>query len=154
MEGWRFCIFQLGWFTITVWLTSGFELLIFVLGYFGSNYKFEKFDPDEYKFKTIIKSFQMICVDEDDKKILGEREGSFWNVDCTTKSMMLFKFHIIVIMMYTMVIWVVLWEVPYRYDRLKKSKAEKQAARKKRKKAARKKLKKKNKANGKDAKNR
>jgi len=39
--------------------------------------------------------------------------------------MMLFKFHIIVIFMYTATIWVVLWEVPYRYDRLKKSKEEK-----------------------------
>lgn len=96
----------------------------------------------------------MICVDKDDKKILENAEGSYWNVDCTTKSMMLFKFHIIVIMMYTMVIWVVLWEVPYRYDRLRKSKAEKLNEKKRRKKAARKKLKKKYKANGKDAKNR
>lgn len=43
-----------------------------------------------------------------------------------------FKFHLIVIFMYTAIIWVVLWEIPYRYDRIKKSKAERKKLRKKR----------------------
>ena len=46
--------------------------------------------------------------------------------------MTLFKFHLIVIFMYTAIIWVVLWEIPYRYDRIKKSKAERRKLRKKR----------------------
>ena len=53
--------------------------------------------------------------------------------------MMQFKFHIIVIFMYTAMIWVVLWELPYRYDRVKKSKAEKKKIRKIRRKRAKRK---------------
>jgi len=61
----------------------------------------------------VLDLFRFVC-DKD--------ASSKWNTDYTTASMMLFKFHIIVIFMYTMMIWVVLWEVPYRYDRLVKSK--------------------------------
>lgn len=41
-EQYRFCITQLGWFTITVMLTASFELLIFVLGFFGSDFDYPK----------------------------------------------------------------------------------------------------------------
>ena len=41
-EQWRFCIHQLGWFTITIMLTASFELLIFVLGFFGSDFYYDK----------------------------------------------------------------------------------------------------------------
>ena len=45
--------------------------------------------------------------------------------------------------MYTMIIWIVLWEVPYRYDRIKKSKQEKKKeATKRKKKLAKRKAKK------------
>lgn len=37
-EQWHFCILQLGWFTIVVFLTSLFELLIFAIGYFGTDH--------------------------------------------------------------------------------------------------------------------
>jgi len=42
MEQSRFCVLQLGWFTITVWLTASFELLIFVLGFYGSDYNWDE----------------------------------------------------------------------------------------------------------------
>ena len=119
-----------------------------MLGFFGSNYDFAEFPTDKWSFKKFVKSFSLICVDENGEQVGALGAGSHWNVDCAKTSMMLFKFHIIVIMMYTMVIWVVLWEVPYRYDRLRKTTAEKKAMRKKRKKAARKKQKKKQKAMG------
>ena len=51
-----------------------------------------------------------------------------------------FKFHLIVIFMYTAIIWVVLWEIPYRYDRIKKSKAERKKLRKKRQTKAKRKI--------------
>ena len=44
--------------------------------------------------------------------------------------MTLFKFHFIVIFMYTMIFIVVLWEIPFRYDRIRKSPAEKKRERK------------------------
>ena len=37
-EIWHFNKLQQGWFTIIVFLTSLFELLIFALGYLGSDY--------------------------------------------------------------------------------------------------------------------
>ena len=48
--------------------------------------------------------------------------------------MMLFKFHFIVIFMYTMIFTIVLWEIPYRYNRLMKTENELKAEKKKRKK--------------------
>ena len=126
-------MFQLGWFTITVMLTASFELLIFILGYFGSDYKFPNY-PSCTGWKKIFKSFQFLCHETNEQK---------WDIDgASTTNMMVFKFHIIVIFMYTMTIWVVLWEVPYRYDRIKKTKEEKKKARKNQRKKAKSKAKK------------
>ena len=47
---------------------------------------------------------------------------------------MLFKFHFIVIFMYTMTFSIVLWEVPYRYGRIMKTEKELEGEKKKRKK--------------------
>lgn len=44
--------------------------------------------------------------------------------------MTLFKLHFIVIFMYTTIFIIVLWKIPYRYDRIKKTKSEKKAIRK------------------------
>ena len=40
-EMWHFNKLQQGWFTIIVFLTSLFELIIFTLGYFGSDFVFQ-----------------------------------------------------------------------------------------------------------------
>ena len=57
----------------------------------------------------IMEQFKFICSDK------GE---TVWNTDYSMRSMLLFKFHIIVIFMYTAMVWIILWEIPYRYDRL------------------------------------
>ena len=49
--------------------------------------------------------------------------------------MMLFKFHFIVIFMYTMIFQIVLFIIPYKYDRLEKTKKEKKADKKRKEKA-------------------
>ena len=46
--------------------------------------------------------------------------------------MMLFKFHFIVIYMYTMLFIFVLYTIPYKYDRIKKTKKENKVEKKKR----------------------
>ena len=48
--------------------------------------------------------------------------------------MMLFKFHFIVIFMYTLVTNIVLWEIPSRYGRIMKTEKELEAEKKKKKK--------------------
>ena len=37
-EQWHFCALQLGWFTVVVFLTSMFELMIFTIGFLGSDF--------------------------------------------------------------------------------------------------------------------
>ncbi len=46
--------------------------------------------------------------------------------------MILWKFHFIVIFMYTTIFMIVLFKIPYKYDRIRKSKKEKQVDKKKR----------------------
>ena len=57
---------------------------------------------------------------------------SRWYIDLTSFSMTFFKLHFIVIFMYTMIFVVVLWEIPFRYDRIKKTSSEKKKDKKKR----------------------
>ena len=38
-EQWHFCALQQGWFTIVVFLTAMFELMIFAIGFLGSDYQ-------------------------------------------------------------------------------------------------------------------
>ena len=54
--------------------------------------------------------------------------------------MTLFKLHFIVIFMYTTIFIIVLWKIPYRYDRIIKTKQEKKAENKKRRKKRAKRL--------------
>ena len=56
--------------------------------------------------------------------------------------MTLFKLHFIVIFMYTTIVIIVLWKIPYRYDRIVKPKKEKKAESKKRRKRRAKRLRK------------
>ena len=115
-------------------LTSGFELAIFLLGFFGSDYPFPEYSGGCYGVKKIFRSFQFLC---------DEESNAYWDIDgASTLNMMVFKFHFIVIFMYTAIIWVVLWEVPYRYGRLIKTQEEKNKAHKKQKKKAKRKAKK------------
>ena len=44
--------------------------------------------------------------------------------------MMLFKFHFIVIFMYSTIFIIVLFKIPYKYDRIMKTKEEKKSERK------------------------
>ena len=119
----RYCVLQLGWFTICVLLTSLFEVAIFFIGFFGSDYR-QHLDQDKIWYKFFC-NFRFYCEDD---------SPSTWYVDTSTLSMMLFKFHFIVIFMYTMTFSIVLWEVPYRYGRIMKTEKELEGEKKKRKK--------------------
>ena len=123
LEKQRFCVLQLGWFTICVLLTSLFEVLIFILGFFGSDY-LSYLDRDSLYYEMFA-PFKFTCVPD---------QSSHWYVDSSPASMMLFKFHFIVIFMYTMTFTIVLWEIPYRFNRLMKTDKELSAEKKKRKK--------------------
>mmetsp|Transcript_19699 Transcript_19699/g.26648 ORF Transcript_19699/g.26648 Transcript_19699/m.26648 type:complete len:161 (-) Transcript_19699:337-819(-) len=93
-----------------------------MLGFFGSNYRIQK----GTLWYDLIHPFGFKCEG-------GLKSGSsIWFVDRSTWSMMLFKFHFIVIFMHTMTFSIVLWELPYRYNRLMKTPAEKKAEKKKR----------------------
>ena len=62
--------------------------------------------------------------------------------------MMLWKFHFIVIFMYTTLIMIVLFKIPYKYDRIRKNKKEKKIDRKKRQKKEKRRKRRKIKKNG------
>ena len=67
---------------------------------------------------------------------------SIWFIEKTPASMTLFKFHFIVIFMYTMLFIFVLYTIPYKYDRIKKTKKEKMVEKKEQKKRNKRKKKK------------
>ena len=48
-EQWHFTVVQLGWFTIGIFLTSMWELIIFAEGFLGSDY----YVPDEYPIQGL-----------------------------------------------------------------------------------------------------
>ena len=126
-ELWHFNKLQQGWFTIIVFLTSLFELLIFTLGYFGSDFVFS--DNIDTPIYTLLKNFQFEC---------AVAKKSMWFIEKTPASMTLFKLHFIVIFMYTTLFMIVLFKIPYKYDRIEKTKKEKRADRKSRAKRRRK----------------
>ena len=57
---------------------------------------------------------------------------SIWFIEKGPLSMMLFKFHFIVIFMYSTIFIIVLFKIPYKYDRIRKTKTEKIADKKQR----------------------
>ena len=65
----------------------------------------------------------------------SERHKSVWEVENTTFSMIFFKLHFIVIFMYTTLFIIVLFKIPYKYDRIEKTKKEKKDDKKQRAKA-------------------
>lgn len=119
-ECWHFCMLQLGWFTIVVFLTSLFELSIFCIGFFGTD--FASRNPTG-TWSTLMAAFEFEC-------LVGTEDT--WFVDKTPASMTLFKLHFIVIFMYTTLFMIVLFKIPYKYDRLQKTSQEKKADRSKR----------------------
>ena len=94
-------------------MTSLFEIAIFFIGFFGSDY-LQEIAKDSVWY-NIFYAFRFECK-------VGYK--SRWNDDASAFSMMLFKFHFIVIFMYTMIFCIVLWEIPYRYGRLMKTEKE------------------------------
>ena len=126
-EQWHFCVLQQGWFTIVVFLTAMFELMIFAVGFFGSDYqRFNDLDPKtDLAWLKFARNFQFSC---------KEHKTSIWFIDHSSLSMMLFKLHFIVIFMYTTLFMIVLFKIPYKYDRIKKNKEERKAEKKKEKK--------------------
>ena len=72
---------------------------------------------------AFVNNFEFMCAV--DKK-------SIWFIEKGPLSMMLFKFHFIVIFMYSTVFIIVLFKIPYKYDRIRKTDSEKAAEKKKR----------------------
>ena len=99
--------------------------MIFVLGFLGSVILHHYKKPvEEYGFwLKFLANFQFTC--EPGYK-------SRWFIEKSAASMMLWKFHFIVIFMYTTLIMIVLFKIPYKYDRIRKNKKEKKIDRKKR----------------------
>ena len=62
-EQWHFCVLQQGWFTIVVFLTAMFELMIFAVGFLGSDYqRFHDLDPQtDLAWLTFVRNFQFSC---------------------------------------------------------------------------------------------
>jgi len=116
-EQWHFCVFQLGFFAIIVFMTSLFELLIFIVAFFANDMPEQKLGQPFWDF---MKKFQFICESE-------HGQNTVWNVDYSSLSMTLFKLHFIVIFMYTSISTIVLYTIPYRFDRIKKTRQEKKA---------------------------
>lgn len=113
---------------MTVLITSLFELSIFALGFLGTDLA-QLIDAQTHQeheiyddWFEIFKNFSFSC--KNDKDGIS-RTFSKWYVDYTNYSMTLFKLHFIVIFMYTIIFTIVLWEIPFRYDRLKKTSSEK-----------------------------
>ena len=104
-EQWHFCALQLGWFTIVVFLTSMFELLIFCVSFYGS----DKESSDPGALLLFLQKFQFQCALD---------SKSVWFIEGTTLSMTLFKLHFIVIFMYTTLFMIVLFKIPFKYDRI------------------------------------
>ena len=102
-------------------MTALFELLIFTIGFLGSDEYPHIEEENRTKWQNLMVSFRFLCVDEG---------SSRWFIDHTKMSMTLFKLHFIVIFMYTLIFDIVLFKIPYRYDRIKKTRAEKLAQRK------------------------
>lgn len=120
-EQWHFCMIQLGWFTIIVFMTSLFELLIFAIGFFGTDYVTNP-NPVEFWAK-LVSAFKFECANGTE---------ATWYIDHSAASMTLFKLHFVVIFMYTALFSIVLYKIPYKYDRIKMSKSEKKSDRKRR----------------------
>ena len=102
-------------------------MLIFILGFLGSvilhHYDYRK-QPEEYGYwLKLLSEFQFTC---------EEGYRSRWYIEKSAASMMLWKFHFIVIFMYTTLFMIVLFKIPYKYDRIRKNKKEKKIDRKKR----------------------
>ena len=84
--------------------------------------------PEDSLAYTIFHPFRFLCCG-------GLNSGSaIWFIDSAVPAMTLFKFHFIVIFMYTIIFTIVLYEIPYRYGRLMKTDKEIEADKKKRKK--------------------
>ena len=105
-----------------------FELLIFALGYFGSDYGFKE-DKLNTKIYDFLKMFKFDCA-------VGRM--SVWFIEHSPASMTLFKLHFIVIFMYTTLFMIVLFKIPYKYDRIRMTGKEKRADRRSRAKRRRK----------------
>jgi len=112
-----------------------FELLIFLIGFFGTDYDNGFFDGHQL-LNSIVQFLQ-----EKAKFLCKEGFKSRWFIDKSLYSMTLFKLHFIVIFMYTLIFQIVLFIIPYKYDRLKRTPAEKKADKKRRAKARKKKQK-------------
>jgi len=118
-----------------VFCTSMFELVIFLIGYFGTDYVGGFFD-DHQLFNSVVQFLR-----ENAKFLCKKDYYSTWWIEISPFSMTLFKLHFIVIFMYTMIFQIVIFIIPYKYDRLKRTPAEKKADKKRRAKARKKKQK-------------
>ena len=109
-----------------------FELVIFLIGYFGTDYKGSiDENPALNKFVEFLREkTEFLCENGSDYT---------WYIDKSSLSMTLFKLHFIVIFMYTMIFQIVLFIIPYKYDRLERTPSEEKADKKRRAKARKKK---------------
>ena len=110
-----------------------FELVIFLIGYFGTDYKGGSFDGNPL-FNSVVEFLQ-----ENAKFLCKTGYYSTWWIDTSPLSMTLFKLHFIVIFMYTMIFQIVLFIIPYKYDRLERTPSEEKADKKRGAKARKKK---------------
>ena len=120
-EIWHFNKLQQGWFTIIVFLTSLFELLIFALGFLGSDYYYYDKSMSDTSINNFLTAFQFECA-------VGRK--TIWFIEHSPASMTLFKLHFIVIFMYTTLFMIVLFKIPYKYDRIMKTGKEERADKK------------------------
>ena len=116
-----------------VFCTSMFELVIFLIGYFGTDYEKGSFDGHPL-FNSVVQFLQTNA-----KFLCKDDYYSTWWIDTSPLSMTLFKLHFIVIFMYTMIFQIVLFIIPYKYDRLERTPSEEKADKKRGAKARKKK---------------
>ena len=111
-----------------------FELVIFLIAYFGTD--FEGSFGEKHKHLNNLLQFlrkaKFACKDDSETT-------RAWYIEDTPFPMTLFKLHFIVIFMYTMIFQIVLFIIPYKYDRLERTPAEEKADKKRRAKARKKK---------------
>lgn len=97
--------------------------MIFAIGFLGTDYS----PADDQPFLLWIKDqFEFGCNTKHDTR---------WFIEKTSMSMTQFKFHFIVIFMYTSLFMIVLFKIPYKYDRIEKTAKEKVVEKKRRAKA-------------------
>ena len=115
-----------------------FELVIFLIGYFGTDKTIKDSSGNPSIFINSSSFAQFLYGIGAYFECEHDHDSTWW-IEASPYSMTLYKLHFIVIFMYTMIFQIVLFIIPYKYDRLEKTPAEEKADKKRRAKARKKK---------------